>query len=211
MLSLPKESNFCYLNGQFLRTFIGMKWGMVLSLFLGLVACSDLQRPEQLNIIAGLEEMLDEAENSLEDISVDKLQGIFDASEAVKEKILAEMPDSLDLGRAIRLDRFREAGDAAFLLSAEREELIKIIPDYREALKKLKRDIESGNGQKHKYDGYIDFEEKKIKDFSARVKDGFENYQAIVDTDDELREVIEGEFNERMRSLLVQLAEKDLE
>lgn len=199
------------MNGQFLRTFIRMKWGMVLSLFLGLVACSDLQRPEQLNKIAGLVKMLDEAENSLENISVDKLQGIFDASEAVKEKILAEMPDSLDLERAIRLDRFREAGDAAFLLSTEQEELRKIIPDYHKALKKLKRDIESGNGQKHKYDGYIDFEEKKIKDFSERVKDCFENYQAIVDTDDELREVIEGEFNERMRSLLVQLAEKDLE
>ncbi|OFZ56775.1 MAG: hypothetical protein A3D92_12735 [Bacteroidetes bacterium RIFCSPHIGHO2_02_FULL_44_7] len=188
-----------------------MKWGLVLCLFFGLVACSDLQRPEQLNKIAGLVEMLDGAESSLENISVDKLQGIFHASEAVKAKILAEMPDSLDLDRAIRLDRFREAGDAALLLSVEREELRKIIPDYRKALDKLKQDIENGNGQKHKYDEYIDFEEKKVKDFSARVDDCLAKFRAIVDVDDELREVIEGEFNERMRSLLVQLAEKDLE
>jgi hypothetical protein len=185
-----------------------MYWRVLSLLCIVLAACSDLQRPEQLERIEAMENRLETARESLDAISDSLLFSVYKFGEDMKMKMELYAPDTLSLKDALRLDRYGMAGKSSLFVLDERYKLQTLLPQYDEDLRKLKQDIESGSGQRHRYEEFLRFEEEKVEAFFARTEACERQAQKVMDVNDELRAVLEAELNERMSEVSVQRIER---
>lgn len=182
-----------------------MYWRVLCLLCIILTACSDLKRPHQLERLVELEAQLETAQEKLSEISDSLLFSVYVFAEDVKIKMEVYAPDTLELEKALRLDRYFKAGQSSLFVLDERHKLLNMLPVYAEDLRKLKQDIEMGSGERHRYEEFLSFEEKKIEEFMKRVETCEQQSAMLIDVNDELRSVLEAELNEQMSVTLVQL------
>lgn len=182
-----------------------MYWRILCLLCILLTACSDLQRPEQLDRIEKLEFQLESARQKLTSISDSILLSVHKFAGDLQIKLEVYSPDTVDLESAMRLDRYCRAGESSLFVLDERLKLLWMMPEYIEDVRKLKQDIETGSGQRHRYDEFLRFEEDKMKEFMDRVALCMEQSAEVIDVNDELRAVLEAEMNERMSETRVQI------
>ena len=179
-------------------------YGRILCLLcIVLTACSDFQRPEQLDRVTVLENQLKEAQHELAGISDSTLFSIYLFAENLKVKMEFYAPDTLNLENALRLDRYCMAGRNSLFILDERNKLQDLLPEYEEDLRRLKKDIELGSGQRHRYDEFLLFEEEKIKAFYSRVDACERMLKEVIDVDDELRAVLNTDMHEQISATLV--------
>jgi hypothetical protein len=70
--------------------------------------------------------------------------------------------DTLDLDFAKKLDEYKIMRKSFEILNLSNSQMINDIESEKIALKKLKADIDKGNGERNKYPDYIEFEKNKV-------------------------------------------------
>lgn len=159
------------------------------SLFAG---CIDFQKQEQLEKIDNLSSSLDSVQQILIENKVENIDEISGLIEDINEKIQL-LNDTISIDLAVLIDHFKiTANSLSPLQSVYRyvdtnSQLVKL------NLNNLKTDIEHANGNRAKYDEYIEFEQQKIDSLllyidslillKTALLDGVENYFSKLNTE----------------------------
>jgi hypothetical protein len=158
-----------------------------LAVILAVYSCSDLDKGRQVQSIDQMNKSLDSLETILYQNKIDTIAGIRNAANTLMIRFRRSyMGDTINMkiGRKMAiLKKVRQAIDPEFEAEEEGENenerstigrsyafLNKGIKEERSALKKLRDDIENGNGERNKYNEYITFENEKVNQLRLLMK-----------------------------------------
>lgn len=147
-----------------------MRWLPVLVLILLFSSCADLEKQGYLDRIGALDAELASMQDELNGHQIPKAEEKMDFCTTLSEPIKRLESDTIPFAFAKKIDHFMRLCELLPIGIAMQDKLNQEIEDLRADLKKLKTDIENGNGQRHKYDSYIRTEESKLNVISERFK-----------------------------------------
>lgn len=156
-------------------------------LFLTLVSCTDFDRKEQLKQIANMKQTVDSLHKNLEINRIDTLAGLRTAVMNLELRIRNNYTAdtiSLELGKKMAqyqtVKKFfvaekEEGGENEGLNSQTLGAAYLVVKNgllqEQKTLDLLKSDIENGNGERNKYNEYIQFEQNKVKQLTILLDD----------------------------------------
>lgn len=150
--------------------------------FLGLflTSCHDAQKEAYLADIAQLNKSVDSLEAVFESSKVDSINQIVNNIEytliQVKNNFIA---DTVDAEFAQVMDRYKSVKKGLPKNSRNATKIQSSITEERDALEKLKHDIENAAGERDKYQEFINFERAKviqIKELTTSWKEVQDNH-----------------------------------
>jgi predicted metal-dependent phosphoesterase TrpH len=157
-----------------------MKSLIVLILLFFLFSCNDNKKAEFVSSVEKLEQKIDSIETQLVKNQIDTLVGLRTAANTLEirirqfynaDSINYDLDKKMNAFKVIRRSFDPETDGGGEVESEEMEKamigrsytVIKTgITSEREALKRLKDDIQNNNGDREKYQEYIDFETNKV-------------------------------------------------
>jgi hypothetical protein len=155
--------------------------------FLTLLSCTDLERKEQLKQIARMKQSVDSLQKNLETNRIDTLSGLRTAVMNLELRIRNNYTAdtiNLELGKKMAqyktVKKFfkREKGEGAKNESLNNQTLgtaylvVKNgLLQEQKTLDLLKSDIENGNGERNRYNEYVQFEQNKVKQLTILLED----------------------------------------
>jgi len=166
-------------------------------MFVGLMSCSDLSRPDQLQRLEILNDSIDSMEVLISESEPSDLDAMIQLSQEVSGKFEQLGLDTIDYEFAIRLDRFKRMGTSCAKVKFSFEQQKLDLEEERTAVENLINDINAGNGRRDKYDEYIAFEEEKVAKLSVRLNEYLDELNEAIDAYDELSILLLSEINER--------------
>lgn len=98
--------------------------------------------------------------------------------------------DTIQMETALTFERFKQMYDDLTPALGYYDELETALKAEKEALLKLKKDIDEGNGKRHKYDEYLSFEEKKVTKLESVITLYAVRWKKLTTTYDELHNEI---------------------
>jgi hypothetical protein len=156
-------------------------------LFLTLVSCTDFDRKEQLKQIANMKQTVDSLQKNLEINRIDTLAGLRTAVMNLELRIRNNYTAdtiSLELGKKMAqyqtVKKFfvaekEEGGENESLNSQTLGAAYLVVKNgllqEQKTLDLLKSDIENGNGERNKYNEYLQFEQNKVKQLTILLDD----------------------------------------
>ena len=156
-------------------------------LFLTLVSCTDFDRKEQLKQIANMKQTVDSLQKNLETNRIDTLSGLRTAVMNLELRIRNNYTAdtiSLELGKKMAqyqtVKKFfvaekEEGGENESLNSQTLGAAYLVVKNgllqEQKTLDLLKSDIENGNGERNKYNEYLQFEQNKVKQLTILLDD----------------------------------------
>ena len=156
-------------------------------LFLTLVSCTDFDRKEQLKQIANMKQTVDSLQKNLEINRIDTLAGLRTAVMNLELRIRNNYTAdtiSLELGKKMAqyqtVKKFfvaekEEGGENESLNSQTLGAAYLVVKNgllqEQKSLDLLKSDIENGNGERNKYNEYLQFEQNKVKQLTILLDD----------------------------------------
>lgn len=154
----------------------------IIGLFL--VSCSDLKKGDQLKSIEAMNKSVDSIETVLLENEIDTLSALITATVTLELRIKNNyFADTIDMELGKKMDAFKRTRRRLGPLSGTFNTIRIGVKDEKEMLKKLKSDIENGNGDRKKYPEYITFEQKKVDQLrsllNAYVKEKKETMEII--------------------------------
>lgn len=144
---------------------------------LGILSCSDLDRPNQLEEIDTLDVRLDSMYQELAAIDTAVVLEMIASKILVGNKLDALNADTIAYNLGLQLDQYKLMGNYSDFLAEHIAQLSSSIGEEISALDVLRGDIENGSGRRDKYDQYISFEKEKIDTLNSR----FEQYMDMFD------------------------------
>lgn len=163
-----------------MKTFLCIAAGTLLFL-----SCQDTQQREYIAKIDQLENDLDSMQQVAEEHRVDTIpQLVAHIKQRTFEVTENYSPDTIDYKIATMMNDYKEIRKA---LSANKDnyEKVKIgIPEVKEKLQDLRFDIESGLGERDRYEEYYLFEKQKVNQIEEILK-------YYIETLDKYREMYE--------------------
>ncbi|NRA10910.1 MAG: hypothetical protein HRT57_03020 [Crocinitomicaceae bacterium] len=181
-----------------------MRFLLAISLLLAFSSCSDLNKSAQIERLEKMEETIDTSTGLLNDNKIENASEMLSVSEEYVDKIKGLEDDTIQLEFAYKLDRFKKMYDDLTPALTHFEELLETVHLEKEALNKLKGDINHAYGKRHKYDDYLSFEEKKVAELESEITMYVERKEVITEVYDELHLEIEEFLIERFAVELVQ-------
>ena len=156
-------------------------------LFLTLVSCTDFDRKEQLKQIVNMKQTVDSLQKNLEINRIDTLAGLRTAVMNLELRIRNNYTAdtiSLELGKKMAqyqtVKKFfvaekEEGGENESLNSQTLGAAYLVVKNgllqEQKTLDLLKSDIENGNGERNKYNEYLQFEQNKVKQLTILLDD----------------------------------------
>lgn len=156
-------------------------------LFLTLASCTDFDRKEQLKQIANMKQTVDSLQKNLEINRIDTLAGLRTAVMNLELRIRNNYTAdtiSLELGKKMAqyqtVKKFfvaekEEGGENESLNSQTLGAAYLVVKNgllqEQKSLDLLKSDIENGNGERNKYNEYLQFEQNKVKQLAILLDD----------------------------------------
>jgi hypothetical protein len=174
-----------------------MRFLLAISLLIAFCSCSDLKKSAQLERLDQMDETIETSAGLLNDNKIENASEMLSVSNDYVEKIKGLEDDTIQLELAYKLDRFKKMHDDLTPILTHYEELIETVHLEKQALKKLKSDINHAYGKRHKYDEYLLFEEKKVAELKSAIESYVKRKKIITVTYDELHIEIEDFLNER--------------
>lgn len=154
-----------------------------------LISCADLNKKKQIERIDAMETSLDSLKKIHEAEKTDSLfawsQTCYAVEKRVKENYTA---DTIDLDFGKKMDAFKVMRRNLKPVGKSMNALRTGIEEEREALKKLRNDIDNGNGERDKYDEYLTYEEQKVQQLRTLCTEFVDTKKACQKTFDELYE-----------------------
>jgi|LauGreDrversion4_2_1035121.scaffolds.fasta_scaffold02868_12 hypothetical protein len=156
-------------------------------LFLTLVSCTDFDRKEQLKQIANMKQTVDSLQKNLEINRIDTLAGLRTAVMNLELRIRNNYTaDTIDLELSKKMAQYQtvkkffvaekeEGGENESLNSQTLGAAYLVVKNgllqEQKTLDLLKSDIENGNGERNKYNEYVQFEQNKVKQLTILLDD----------------------------------------
>jgi hypothetical protein len=156
-------------------------------LFLTLVSCTDFDRKEQLKQIANMKQTVDSLQKNLEINRIDTLAGLRTAVMNLELRIRNNYTaDTIDLELSKKMAQYQtvkkffvaekeEGGENESLNSQTLGAAYLVVKNgllqEQKTLDLLKSDIENGNGERNKYNEYVQFEQNKVKQLAILLDD----------------------------------------
>ena len=142
-----------------------MKFYFLLAAFfaLFLASCSDLKKSDQLKSIEGMTKSVDSIETVLLENEIDTLAALITATTTLELRIKNNyFSDTINMELGKKMDAFKRTRRRLGPLSGTFNTIRVGVTEEKEMLQKLKTDIENSNGDRKKYQEYVDFEMKKV-------------------------------------------------
>jgi len=156
-------------------------------LFLTLVSCTDFDRKEQLKQIANMKQTVDSLQKNLEINRIDTLAGLRTAVMNLELRIRNNYTaDTIDIELSKKMAQYQtvkkffvaekeEGGENEGLNSQTLGAAYLVVKNgllqEQKTLDLLKSDIENGNGERNKYNEYLQFEQNKVKQLTILLDD----------------------------------------
>jgi hypothetical protein len=156
-------------------------------LFLTLVSCTDFDRKEQLKQIANMKQTVDSLQKNLEINRIDTLAGLRTAVMNLELRIRNNYTaDTIDIELSKKMAQYQtvkkffvaekeEGGENESLNSQTLGAAYLVVKNgllqEQKTLDLLKSDIENGNGERNKYNEYLQFEQNKVKQLAILLDD----------------------------------------
>jgi hypothetical protein len=156
-------------------------------LFLILVSCTDFDRKEQLKEIANMKQTVDSLQKNLEINRIDTLAGLRTAVMNLELRIRNNYTaDTIDIELSKKMAQYQtvkkffvaekeEGGENESLNSQTLGAAYLVVKNgllqEQKTLDLLKSDIENGNGERNKYNEYLQFEQNKVKQLTILLDD----------------------------------------
>jgi hypothetical protein len=156
-------------------------------LFITLVSCTDFDRQEQLKQIANLQQSVDSLQKNLESNRIDTLAGLRTALMNLELRLRNNYSaDTINLELGKTMAQYKTVKK---FFVAEKEEGVENeslnsqtlgaaylvvkngLLQEQKTLDLLKSDIENGNGERNKYNEYVQFEQNKVKQLTILLDD----------------------------------------
>lgn len=130
-----------------------------------LASCADISKGEQITTIDGLVKTVDSISTVLIENNSDEIITISRQSHTIEKRIKDNFEnDTVDFEFGKKLDEFKHLLNSLKPIQDMFSELSKNSKLEKKILLKLKHDIENGNGERGKYDEYVQFEKEKVKE-----------------------------------------------
>jgi hypothetical protein len=177
-----------------------MKQFVFFSLFIALVSCSDLKKNDQLQVITSMEHSLDSISTVLEANEIDTIAGLSMSAEMVERRIKNHYnTDTVDMEMGNKMDAYKTARKSFSPLGSAYYKIQNGLNEEKETLKKLKSDIENGDGDRKKYEEYIIFEQAKVTQLEVLLNDYVEQKTKMMNLFHSLHPELEAFSFELMR------------
>ena len=151
-----------------------------------LSACSDLKKSKQLNSLNKMMTSTEESAAELEENKIEEASVMMEMSSDLVEGIRGLENKRIKLDIALTFDRFKLMFDELHLVLTNYDGLLESIQLEKKVLTKLKKDINAGNGKRHKYDDYLAFEQKKVAKLQKAIAIYIERKTEVTNTYNEL-------------------------
>ncbi|MCR9172150.1 MAG: hypothetical protein NXI10_06645 [bacterium] len=139
------------------------KWTFIISIALLFAACADLKKSEQEDRIAAMETKLDALEKELNDFDEALWKTWTTDAELATKQLKQLEADTIPLEMALQIDNYRKLKEKLPGLQKGQQNCLNQVKAIRKRLKKLKTDIENGNGRRDKYDEFLSTEEQELE------------------------------------------------
>lgn len=151
------------------------KWLFFISTALIFTACADLNKSEQLERIDTMEDEVSEWSDAMNNFDSEAWILSVSDVEATVEAIKQIESDTISVQEALAMETFTNLQLEMLSLHPLLTRCGEGAKEVMKRLKKLKIDIDLGNGQRHKYDTYLTEEEAQV----AILREDFKRYMQI--------------------------------
>lgn len=149
-----------------------MKYPFILLVLIGLFSCTDLKKGEQIHSIEEMDKSLDSIHTILADNNFSSISEFSTIASTTDSRIKMNYEsDTLELNFARKLDAYNKMRKSFSLLNLFFLQLSNDIESEKIVLKKLKLDIDNGNGERDKYASHINFEKDKVEKLNNSLLD----------------------------------------
>lgn len=164
-----------------------------------LVSCVDLKKTDQLAKIDAMSKTVDSIEVVFNEHKLDTLAVISNNAFGVENRIKQNyVSDTINMEFGRKMDRFKIMRKNFPSLGKGMSSIKRGLEQERGDLKKLRDDIENGNGEREKYDEFVTFEQKKVDQLRALLTEYVDTKVVAIETYNELYD----ELNDFSMSLL---------
>lgn len=181
-----------------------MKLLLFISLIITLGSCSDLKKSGQVERLDAMMEKIDSSTGLLDENDFENSSELLNTSGDLVNRIKGLEDDTIQLEIAYKFNRFKKMFDDLTPAIERYDKLKESLKTEKAILKQLKKDINHGDGKRHKYDEYLSFEEKKVTELESAITLYIERKNDITTTYNELHNEINELLVERFTSPEVQ-------
>ena len=155
------------------------KWTLLISIAFVFAGCADLKKSEQLERIDMMSTELDTWKLELLDFDKEQWKQWMENTETSVTKLKQLEADTVSLETAMEIDTYRKLQKKLPGLAAQQNGCLKDINAIQKRLKKLRSDIEKGNGRRDKYDSYLNNEEQEMEILEAKCAFYQNTYETV--------------------------------
>lgn len=147
-----------------------------LMLFLSLTSCHDVKKQKQLQQINDMIQTVDSIAQTRNTIHADSVSLMLSEIAVVRQSIQDNYDsDTITMEFAQELEDYKLAWHALKKVQQNNLLLETGIREEQKALAELQKDIQSGNGNRAKYDNYIRFEKNKVAQIRVLLSGTIQN------------------------------------
>ncbi len=135
-------------------------------------SCSDLKKGDQLSEIQALQRSIDSIEVVLIENHIDTLDDLSMTMRILNIDLARlKSSDTVPLELAYKMDEYKWMRKSVPIIATNQVALKEGVVEVRQSLKKLEVDVSNASGRKDKYDDYIAFEQKKVKELTSTLSE----------------------------------------
>lgn len=173
--------------------------GVIGLVLISLTSCMDIEASKHLDKIAALNQTVDSVEAVFNEHKMDSIAAISLSAYTIENRVKRNYTaDTIDMALGRKMDAFKVMRRNLKPLGKAQSAIPTSIEEERAKLKELKNDIENGDGEREKYAEFVAFEEAKVSQLRALLKDYVTTKESVVSTYKELHD----ELNNFSLSLL---------
>lgn len=164
-----------------------MRLFYIILIGLCLFSCTDLKKGEQLDAIKQMEVSLDSIQKVLLENEIDTLAALSVATNTVELRIKNNYySDTINMELGKKLDAYKLMRRTLGPLGKSFWNIKNGIIEEKSILEKLKSDIHNGDGDRTKYEEYVQFEQNKVNQLRKLLNDYLEQKDKTMKTFNEL-------------------------
>ncbi|MFN5149532.1 MAG: hypothetical protein ACK457_02780 [Flavobacteriia bacterium] len=128
-----------------------------------LLSCTDLNKGKQISAIDGMNRTIDSIQTVLLENQIDTIPALQVATNTVELRIKNYYyADTIDMALGRKMDAYKVMRRSLGPLGRSFITIKNGVTAEHTALENLKKDIENGDGDRQKYDEYVEFEKDKV-------------------------------------------------
>lgn len=142
---------------------------LIIAFFLAITAsCTDINESRQLEQIEAMNKSIDSIQEAMKNNPLDSGVHYATMAEEVEYRIRNNyFSDTINMELGRKMDKYKVMRRKFKPLRFSYKNVLKGCDEIKESLRQLKHDIENGDGERQKYDEFLNFEQEKVEQMKA--------------------------------------------